>query len=113
MGSKDDHERPMPVNILTMIDHVDKEVPKFRAIYDRLSEIAHPNWRGTLGFFSSSNREELTTTLGVNVRLGETTQGQGISALLAGIEVLVFVYNEFASFLPELIAVCEDDVKRR
>lgn len=112
MGSKDDDTKPDPVNILTMINHVDKEVPKFRAIYDKLSEVAHPNWHGTLGIFSSNDYEKLTTSLGTNVRLENITRGQGISALLAGVEVLVFVYDEFAEFLPELIEICEKDIEQ-
>lgn len=112
MGSKDDDTMPNPVNILTMINHVDKEVPKFRAIYDKLSEVAHPNWHGTLGIFSSGNKEKLITSLGTNKRLEIITRGQGISALLAGVEFLVFVYDEFANFLPELIKTCEDDIEQ-
>lgn len=112
MGSKDDDNRPDPVNILTMIDRVDKEVSKFRTIYDKLSEVAHPNWHGTLGIFSNSDKEKVTTILGTNIRLGNITRGQGISALLAGIDVLVFVYDEFAKFLPQLIEICEKDIEQ-
>jgi len=112
MGSKDDKSRPDPVNILTMIDRIDKEIPKFRAIYDKLSEIAHPNWHGTLGIYSSRDKERLMTTLGTNIRLENITRGQGVSALIAGLEVLVFVYDEFAKFLPQLIQICENDIEQ-
>lgn len=111
-GSKDDESRPDPVNILTMIDRVDKEVPKFRAIYDKLSEVAHPNWHGTLGIYSNPNKETPITNLGTNIRLENTTRGQGVSALVAGLEVLGFIYNEFAEFLPQLIEICENDIEQ-
>ncbi len=113
MGSKDDDSRPDPVNIITMIDRVEKEVLKFRAIYDKLSEIAHPNWHGTLGIYSNPDKERLLTTLGKNVRLEEITKGQGVGALIAGIEVLTFIYDEFAKFFPQLIEACENDIRNQ
>ena len=112
MGSKDDKDRPDPVNIMTMIGHVDKEVPKFKAVYDRLSEIAHPNWHGTLGIYSEPDSENSVTRLGRNVRLEYITCGQGISALNAGLLVLTHIYDEFNEFLPQLISICESSIKQ-
>lgn len=112
LGSKDDKSMPDPVNILTMIDHVDKEIPKFRTIYNKLSEIAHPNWHGTLGIYSHPENEKRIMTLGANTRLEDITRGKGVSALNAGLEVLIFVYDEFANFLPQLIQICENDIKQ-
>lgn len=111
LGSKDDSSKPDPVNILTMIDHVEKEVPKFRTIYNKLSEIAHPNWHGTLGIYSLSDNENRKTTFGSNKRLEKITRDQGVSAIAAGLTVLPVIYNDFISFLPQLIQICDNDLE--
>jgi hypothetical protein len=42
------------VNVLNFVDRVDKDIPGFRHQYDLLSEIAHPNWAGTVFLFSET-----------------------------------------------------------
>jgi len=49
------------VNILTVIDSLNKEmeklgVPDVRALYDDLSEFAHPNFSGALGAYATSDK---------------------------------------------------------
>ena len=111
MGSKNNPDMPDPVNILTMIDRVDKEIPKFRAVYDNLSELSHPNWAGTLGVYTKINKERVWTDLGRNIRLGQSTKAQIVITLYAGLELIVHIYNEFADFLPDLVKICEDKLQ--
>lgn len=112
LGSKDDESSPDPVNISTMNKHVEREVPKFKSIYSKLSEIAHPNYHGTAGIYSHFDTERRIAILGNNTRIENITRGKGVSALSAGLKVLKFVYDEFAYFLPQLIQICEDDIKQ-
>ena len=111
MGSKNNPDMPDPVNILTMIDRVDKEISKFRAVYDNLSELSHPNWAGTLGVYTKINKERVWTDLGRNIRLGQSTKAQIVITLYAGLELIVHIYNEFADFLPDLVKICEDKLQ--
>jgi len=110
MGAKDNPDMPDPVHILTAIDHADKEFNKFRYVYDSLSEIAHPNWAGTVGIYSQHDEENVWSSLGRKVRLYTKTRNQCAISLDVGVELLSHIYDEFAEFLPELIEVCDSDV---
>jgi len=111
MGAKNISEMPDPINILKMIDRVDKEIPTFRAVYDNLSELAHPNWAGTLGIYSKINKENIWTDFGRNISGRDGIRHQGIISLFASLELTVHIYDEFVDFLPELIKICEDKIE--
>jgi len=113
MGAKNNPDMPDPVNILTMIDMVDKEIPHFRAVYDNLSELSHPNWAGTLGIYTRINKEKVWTDFGRNIKLGESTKAQSVLSLFAGLELIVHIYDEFADFLPDLVKICEDEIRSK
>lgn len=55
---------PVAVNIMTAIDKMEKLVPHYRENYDRLSEIAHPNYLGGVGIFQKIDRENHIIFLG-------------------------------------------------
>lgn len=110
MGSKNNPDMPDPVHILKAIDHTDKEITKFRDVYDSLSEIAHPNWAGTLGVYSQHDKDNVWSDLGRNIKLDKSTRNQSVIALDVGSELLSYIYDEFADFLPELITVCENEI---
>jgi len=111
LGAKNNPDMPDPINVLTFIDKVEKEIPGFREVYDILSELSHPNWAGTLGTYSKINQEQLWVDFGRNIRLKDSTQIQIVNTLLAGLELIVHIYDEFAEFLPKLITVCENNIK--
>lgn len=113
VGAKNNPDMRDPINVLTLIDKVEKEIPGFREVYDNLSELSHPNWAGTLGIYSRINHKKLWVDFGRNIRLKETTQMQIINTLHAGLELVVHIYDEFAEFLPELITVCENAIKQK
>jgi len=53
MGWTKDEQFPERVNVLTMVDSVDKSLQLgFRRNYDMLSEYAHPNYSGTFGAYA-------------------------------------------------------------
>jgi hypothetical protein len=56
MGSKNEPAVPDPINVMTFVDHVDKDIVGFRTQYDNLSEFAHPNWAGTSLLFAIPTR---------------------------------------------------------
>ena len=53
MGSRNnpDPEMPKAVNVLSLIDRLERAAPGCRFVYDALCEVAHPNWGGTFGAF--------------------------------------------------------------
>jgi hypothetical protein len=107
MGSKNNPDMPDPINVLKMVDRVEKEIPGFRDIYDILSELSHPNWAGTLGIYTKIDTEKLWTDFGKNIRPKGNRREQIVFTLHAGLELIVHIYDEFAEFLPQLVTVCE------
>jgi len=113
MGSKNNPDMPDPVNVLKMVDHVDKEVPGFRSVYDILCELSHPNWAGTLGIYTKINKEKLWVDFGQNIRLKDSTQSQIIFTLHACLDLVAHIYDEFAELLPKLIKECEKAIESK
>src|SRR6266852_881607 len=77
----DDPIFPKAIQILTVIDKVDKKEKfegAFRHQYDVLCEYTHPNAAGTTGSYLQHNREQLTTDFGQNSRTSENTRMIGI-----------------------------------
>ena len=50
-GDRESDDGVDAVNVLTVIDKLDKEVDGIRSLYDSLCEVAHPNWSGTVGYY--------------------------------------------------------------
>lgn len=55
------------INILTVIDHLDRETQIdgnscIRYLYDELCEFAHPNWNGTAGYYAHMDTDSFVTT---------------------------------------------------
>lgn len=90
-GSRDESSEHDALNVLTMIDHLDKEISVARDQYDHLSEYAHPNLKGGLMAYSSIDIPELTAKLGINPdKLPPITFGLGDLeiVLVVGLEQL-------------------------
>lgn len=64
MGSKTNPDLPPSVNVMTFLDHIDKQVPGFRLQYEHLSEFVHPSWAATMGLYSKSSPEKRSTEFG-------------------------------------------------
>lgn len=54
------------VNVLTAIDHLDKQFPGFRSEYDRLSEYLHPGLAGGYGIYVRTEGAGLRSYIGQN-----------------------------------------------
>lgn len=58
-GSRDGSTDYVSVNILTMIDKINKEYPNYRLTYDRLSEYSHPNFTGTSLIYGTQEEDKV------------------------------------------------------
>ena len=45
---------PQALNVMTFIQRAEKDIKGFESRYAALSDIAHPNWRGTALLYSRS-----------------------------------------------------------
>jgi hypothetical protein len=109
----DDPVFPQAVNILTIIDKVNKEAEGFRHQYDVLSEYTHPNACGTTQSYLRHNREQLTTEFGQNSRTSENTRMIGLTNLSVSLLLFELKYNCVADLLPAFITLCERELEGR
>jgi hypothetical protein len=104
VGSRNNPEGPKAVNVLTLIDRVEKTVPDFRFVYDALSECAHPNWAGTFGAFGhghDGNHSE-TTELELGPREQMEAYSPGLSALSSSLMSFEHYYNDSGKLVRQL-----------
>ena len=80
------------MNVLTAIDHLEKQFPGFRSEYDRLSEYAHPGLAGGYGVYVRTEGKGLQSYFGQNpsgLEMDPWGRSELSCALLVAIE-----YNE-------------------
>jgi len=83
-------------NILTLIEHVDKEFPGFKQGYDFLSEYAHPNWLGVSAAYGKINHDSFELLLG---RKEEHDFTGGITELNNSLIGCHHFYNDMAEMI--------------
>jgi hypothetical protein len=90
---------PEAINVLTLVDRVEKEFPGFRSMYDDLCEFTHPNWAGTHGSFGK-HKGRFELELGPT----ETTVPwtMGVTALANSLRIFHHYYNDSANLLQQL-----------
>ena len=93
---------PTSVNILTLVDRVEKTAPGFRSLYDALSEYAHPNWAGTFGAFGT------TITETIELELGPVAESPGRSAGLSTLSHTLMGFELFYNMSGELVRQLND-----
>lgn len=107
LGTRNRSDRPPSVNVLGAVDKVAKRLPTFRAIYDELSEYAHPNDGGTASSFARlerSGRAAVFTALGENPRRRAWTLIESVTTILL---LSIDAYVELCSSMPELARISD------
>jgi hypothetical protein len=109
VGWKNDPENdptlPKAINILTMVNHMNKQFPGVRDRYDEFSEFAHPNWGGVSGLFSATDREPGATKFGRGLRITPSAAKETAAAALRGfLELFEQVDDWISNALPKFIA---------
>lgn len=77
------------MNVLTAIDHLEKQFPGFRSEYDRLSEYAHPGLAGGYGMYVRTEGEKMRSHFGQNplrLEMGPWGRSELECALLVAVE---------------------------
>lgn len=106
MGSRLPDSSHQAKNILTLIQHVEKEIPGFESSYNSLSEYAHPNWAGLLGTFGEIDREAFELRLGRNQRTSAFKIG--VAALSGSLMTCHHIYNDMVELLYSMNAYFEE-----
>ena len=97
-GSRDKSSSETAIQVLTAIDHLDKEFKIFREVYDHLSEYAHPNLKGGFGSYVEQ-KELLETNFGINPA-GLEMQNWGLGELHLVLLIALEIHNRFFAFHP-------------
>lgn len=98
-------------NILSAVDHMDKDYNGYRELYNDLSEVAHPNWPGTLGAYGEFSQKGCSLILcDSKNRVPIQT---GLATLAISIKLFDDYYNELAVQIANLSkhfddAPCDD-----
>jgi|GEM_PF-729823 hypothetical protein len=87
------------INVLTMIDAVEKAIPGYRRHYESLCEYAHPNWSGAFGAYGATDQKELTVAFTREGRCAENNR-KIIIGMLAG---SVGLFNGYYNFLADML----------
>lgn len=108
LGGREPEASLKAYNVLSAIDHLDKEVSGFRSDYDWLSEFAHPNSFGTHGSYAQVDQEKLTVNFGWYLNnLG------GVHALPTfhnSLNLFIDYYDEITDHYEEFKKLCEEDL---
>jgi hypothetical protein len=112
----DDPVFPQAINILTIIEKLDKKEKFDKAFSDQyaiLCEYTHPNAAGTTQTYLHHNREQLTTDLGLNTRTANHTKLLGLGNLSAALSLFEMRYNDLVDLIPAFARLCENELERR
>ncbi len=84
---------------MTILGHMDREVPGVLRAYSNLSEVAHPSWLGVCGLFSRLDTEEHVAYFGRNPR-GIANKDVIAGLLAAALGLFELAYNAMADLMP-------------
>jgi len=111
MGSKIDADMPSAINVLTFVDHVDKEIDGFRHQYDILSEFAHPNGAGTTGLYSKFDPSTRLTDFGPKVRDNDGLKLAGVFDLSVSLAMFEDTCSRILNLIAAFVVLCESQLK--
>ena len=100
------------INILTVIDHLDKETRIdgngcVRYLYDELCEFAHPNWNGTAGCYARMDSASFLTAFDQEPK-ELVTQDAMLLPLNAALLIIEEYDKELKRILPEFTKLHEE-----
>jgi len=111
-GGRHDEVRYKAFNILTVINHLDKQFPGLSSMYALLCEFAHPNWMGCEGAYATLNAEEHYYEFSLKNK-NIKQEVVGLNELSIALVVFEHYYNKMGNILPEVIKLCEECIDKR
>jgi len=107
LGSRTIEVMPQSINVKTFVEFFGRTFPKASTIYDRLSEVSHPNWAGAHGMYSTTDREKFVTRFGKKSEVVEAEVASSASILCATLKVTEYAYNKISEDLPVYLGELE------
>lgn len=94
------------VNILTVIDKLDKVATGVRDMYDGLCEFSHPNWSGVMGAYAKADQDIFT--LNFNQKHENIPPEVGLLALIAALSAFENYESAMSAILPNFTKIHEE-----
>jgi hypothetical protein len=99
LGFRSEPDFPQAVNVLGLIDRLDKEIPGVRRAYDSFAEAAHPNYGGVSGLYTQTNHQQRRTVFGRDVR--PSPIGNSAAHITsASISLFILAFNKIEELMP-------------
>ena len=102
IGSRNGDTEKESLNILTAIDHIEKEYQEFGYFYRDLSEYAHPNFAGLLGAYTRLSEDKNKLIFGFN-----DLKITSIEPLMATLLVTDHYNTEVDKKFNKLLEICD------
>ncbi len=99
-GGKDGHSPRISYNIMTAIDHINKDIPKFKTQYELCCEFTHPNWCGVHGSYSQLDMENHSVDFGSSV--ARIPLKEALRPILLSLILFKEYYNNSGTLLSKL-----------
>lgn len=97
------------IHVNDMLREVAKVIPGyFDEHYAMLSEIAHPNWSGTMGAYGMIDKEAMVVRFGRGGRSPENQQGTIIGRLAGSVGLFIGYYEMLGAMLPQFAKAVDD-----
>lgn len=107
LGWSNREEFPEKINVLNCINAVDKLIGGgFRGHYDLLSELAHPNYSGTLSVYTKPDHESFKITIGSYPRSQKRLESTIEDTLIISISLLGYIQEKYDSVLEKALEIC-------
>lgn len=100
LGSRDGTTGQSSHNVLTAVNHLNKEFDGIRGMYDQLCEFTHPNWAGVMGSYSVIDKDKFLLCLGKHHQ--KPPIAYGLAPLIASLAIFRDYYNSSAGLLKEI-----------
>ncbi|MEX0805724.1 MAG: hypothetical protein WD688_20760 [Candidatus Binatia bacterium] len=109
-GTRTDITNMHATNVLTQIDLLDKKYKGLREWYDRLSEVAHPNYQGLLAAYETIDYSTYTVTFGITEQAREFGLHVAVPALCASLLITIDDYNALETSFRKFADLCHKHV---
>ena len=110
VGSKTIPGMPPPINVLSFVEKIDKQIAGVSKQYAELSELAHPNWAGAMRLYCTNNIAERSCSFGPKDETITNTNGMIFGVLSGTILIFRYVFEEIDGAMPKFVQLCEREI---
>ncbi len=112
MGSRTIKGLQESVNVMTVIDKVDKTFEGFKDHYEFLCDFCHPNYSGMHGLYGKINRENIYFNLNRDFGMTEEVFIFILIGLLPGLQIFEESMNQIEEVYPEITKLSNEEAAK-